>query len=266
MHWITADDSMRPWTARTSPSPRRRLRSRSFQGKERPFVRALTLRLGPARRTPLEMWRDWSRGHRAFEALARLRVPLIVVLTGHAFGGGPGTRAPGHIRSRPQGNQAGTARVRPRARRRVGLARRRKGAPFCSSSSRRMALTGVTFSAEERRRLALSMRSSPNAREWCAQAHLRPISPGGPLAVQMVKATINAAEGEDQDAPIEGPAGALAAYTQDLAEALRFSRQAPRRASLADSSDSDVDPPALIAVDPNKLNALLGRFSRDRAP
>jgi enoyl-CoA hydratase/carnithine racemase len=38
---------------------------------------------------PLEMWRDWTRaGHRAFEALARLRVPLIAALTGHAFGGG----------------------------------------------------------------------------------------------------------------------------------------------------------------------------------
>ena len=32
---------------------------------------------------PLEMWRDWTRaGHRAFEPLARLRTPLIVVLTG----------------------------------------------------------------------------------------------------------------------------------------------------------------------------------------
>ncbi|MGA8582383.1 MAG: enoyl-CoA hydratase/isomerase family protein, partial [Roseiarcus sp.] len=32
----------------------------------------------------LEMWRDWTRaGHRAFEALARLRVPLIAALTGH---------------------------------------------------------------------------------------------------------------------------------------------------------------------------------------
>eukprot|EP01037_Dinobryon_pediforme_P006457 gene6457-6524_t len=38
---------------------------------------------------PLEMWRNWTRaGHRAFEALARLRVPLIAVLSGHAFGGG----------------------------------------------------------------------------------------------------------------------------------------------------------------------------------
>src|SRR5258707_12554305 len=38
---------------------------------------------------PLEMWRSWTRaGHRAFEALARLRTPLVVALTGHALGGG----------------------------------------------------------------------------------------------------------------------------------------------------------------------------------
>ena len=36
----------------------------------------------------IEMWRRWTRaGHRAFDALARLRVPLVAVLTGHAFGG-----------------------------------------------------------------------------------------------------------------------------------------------------------------------------------
>ena len=36
--------------------------------------------------------------------------------------------------------------------------------------------------------------------------------------MQIVKAMINAAEGEDRDAPIEGLAGALTATTQDLAE------------------------------------------------
>src|SRR5260370_17907450 len=37
---------------------------------------------------PLDMWRSWTRaGHRAFEALARLRTPLILALTGHAFAG-----------------------------------------------------------------------------------------------------------------------------------------------------------------------------------
>jgi hypothetical protein len=34
----------------------------------------------------------------------------------------------------------------------------------------------------------------------------------------MIKAMINAAEGEDRDAPIEGLAGALTAFTEDLAE------------------------------------------------
>ena len=59
---------------------------------------------------PLEMWRDWTRaGHRAFEALARLRVPLIVVLTGHAFGGGLELAAVGDIRIAESGNQAGAA-------------------------------------------------------------------------------------------------------------------------------------------------------------
>ena len=63
----------------------------------------------------LEMWRDWTRaGHRAFEALARLRVPLIAALTGHAFGGGlelAGGR--GHPRCRKR-DQTWPSRVRPR--------------------------------------------------------------------------------------------------------------------------------------------------------
>ena len=38
---------------------------------------------------PLDMWRHWvPAGHRAFDRLARLRVPLIAVLNGHALGGG----------------------------------------------------------------------------------------------------------------------------------------------------------------------------------
>ena len=57
---------------------------------------------------PLEMWRDWTRaGHRAFEALARLRVPLIVVLTGHAFGGGLELAAVGDIRIAESGIKLG---------------------------------------------------------------------------------------------------------------------------------------------------------------
>ena len=57
---------------------------------------------------PLEMWRDWTRaGHRAFEALARLRVPLIAALTGHAFGGGLELAAVADIRIAESGIKLG---------------------------------------------------------------------------------------------------------------------------------------------------------------
>ena len=67
--------------------------------------------------------------------------------------------------------------------------------------------------------MALSMRSVAKGEGLPrASALAADIAKRGPLAVQIVKAMINAAEGEDRDAPIEGLAGALTAYTQDLAE------------------------------------------------
>ena len=64
---------------------------------------------------PLEMWRDWTRaGHRAFEALARLRPPLIVALTGHAFGGGLELAAVADIRVAENGREARPAGDRAR--------------------------------------------------------------------------------------------------------------------------------------------------------
>src|SRR5258707_2200751 len=38
---------------------------------------------------PLDMWRRWvKRGHQVFDQWARLRVPVIAAINGHAFGGG----------------------------------------------------------------------------------------------------------------------------------------------------------------------------------
>jgi enoyl-CoA hydratase len=51
-----------------------------------------------------------------------------------------------------------------------------------------------------------------------AAAIAQDIAARGPVAVQIVKSMINAAEGEDCDAPIEALAGALTATTQDLSE------------------------------------------------
>jgi enoyl-CoA hydratase len=53
-----------------------------------------------------------------------------------------------------------------------------------------------------------------------AEAVARDIAGRGPLAVQIVKSMINAAEGEDREAPIEAIAGALTAMTQDLNEGI----------------------------------------------
>ena len=167
----------------------------------------------------LEMWRDWTRaGHRAFEALARLRVPLIAALTGHAFGGGLELAAVADIRIAESGIKLGLPESG------LGMAPGWSGTQrlvrrFGPSVVRRMALAGAMFSAEEALALGLvdevTGRGAGVAR---AEAIAGEIARRGPIAVQMVKAMINVAEGEDRDAPIEGLAGALTALTEDLAE------------------------------------------------
>ena len=169
--------------------------------------------------SPLEMWRDWTRaGHRAFEALARLRAPLIAALTGHAFGGGLELAAAADFRVAESGVKLGM----PEAG--LGMAPGWSGTQrlvrrFGPSAVRRMALSGRMFTAEEGLALGLVDEvTKPGEGLALANAMAADIARRGPIAVQIVKAMINAAEGEDRDAPIEGLAGALTAITEDLAE------------------------------------------------
>jgi enoyl-CoA hydratase/carnithine racemase len=73
---------------------------------------------------PLEMWRDWTRaGHRAFEALARLRVPLIAAMTGMRLAAASNWRSsPTFVSLRAE--LSSVFRNRGSAWRRVGRARR----------------------------------------------------------------------------------------------------------------------------------------------
>lgn len=167
----------------------------------------------------LDMWRDWTRaGHRAFEALARLRVPLIAALTGHAFGGGLELAATADIRVAERGVKLGLPESG------LGMAPGWSGTQrlvrrFGASVVRRMALAGQMFTAEEALPLGLVDEVVPAGEGMArAEAIALDIARRGPAAVQIVKAMINAAEGEDKDAPIEGLAGALTATTKDLAE------------------------------------------------
>ena len=174
----------------------------------------------------LEMWRDWTRaGHRAFEALARLRVPLIAALTGHAFGGGLELAAVADIRVAESGIKLGLPESG------LGMAPGWSGTQrlvrrFGPSVVRRMALAGAMFTAEEGLALGLvdqvTAKSDGIAR---AEAIAAEIAKRGPVAVQMIKAMINFAEGEDRDAPIEGLAGAFTATTEDLTEGVAAFRE-----------------------------------------
>jgi enoyl-CoA hydratase len=174
----------------------------------------------------LDMWRDWTRaGHRAFEALARLRTPLIAVLTGHAFGGGLELAAVADMRVAESGIKLGLPESG------LGMAPGWSGTQrlvrrFGPSAVRRMALTGRLFTAEEGLELGLVDEVTPPGEALArAYAIAADVARRGPVAVQIVKAMINAAEGEDRDAPIEGLAGALTATTQDLAEGVAAFRE-----------------------------------------
>jgi enoyl-CoA hydratase len=184
---------------------------------------------------PLEMWRSWTRaGHRAFDALARLRVPLIAALNGHALGGGLELAGTADIRiAETQGRfglpETGIAMV-PGWSGTQRLVRR-----FGSGVVRRLALTGEIVTAE--RALALGLidevveTGGALAR---AEAFAAQIAKRGPVAVAIAKQLVNAAEGEgDASATFEGLAGALAAFTEDGAEGVASFRE-KREARYAD--------------------------------
>jgi len=167
----------------------------------------------------LAMWRDWTRaGHRAFEALARLRVPLVAALTGHAFGGGLELAATADIRIAEEGIKLGLPETG------LGMAPGWSGTQrlvrrFGAQVVRRMTLGGQMFEAREALALGLVDEVvAPGEALNRAAAIARDIAARGPVAVQVVKSMINAAEGEDSDAPIEALAGALTATTRDLSE------------------------------------------------
>ena len=168
---------------------------------------------------PIELWRSWTRaGHRAFDALANLRTPLIAVLTGHAFGGGLELAATAdfivaerHIKLGLPETGLGMAPGWSGSQRLV----RRFGAPLV----KRLALTGDLLAAGEAHALGLvSEIADTGAGAAAGRAIADKVCTRGPIAAQIAKQLINAANGEDQAFAFEALAGSLTAYTDDLAE------------------------------------------------
>lgn len=168
---------------------------------------------------PHEFGFDWVRvGHRVFDRLAGLRVPLIAALTGHALGGGF--------------ELAGTADIRiaePQAR--IGMPETSLGMipgwsgtqrlthRFGAQAVRRMVLGGEVFAAEQALVLGLvdEVVDAGHALEQ-AMAYAQRVAARGPAAVQAAKLLIAAASGEASASAIETVASVLAAKSPDLRE------------------------------------------------
>ncbi|MCY4034735.1 MAG: enoyl-CoA hydratase/isomerase family protein [Hyphomicrobiales bacterium] len=170
--------------------------------------------------------RHWVRdGHAVFDALARLRQPVIAVLDGHAFGGGLELAACADIR-------IAESRVRigqPEAG--IGIipgwsGTQRAVRRFGAQVIRRMAIFGEVFSAEEALALGLVDCVVPDGegRRAAEEAAERVLGRGS-RATELTKMMINASEGEEFERIIESLGGSLAAGSQELGEGIAAFRE-----------------------------------------
>ncbi|MEQ9812803.1 MAG: enoyl-CoA hydratase/isomerase family protein, partial [Azospirillaceae bacterium] len=153
---------------------------------------------------PIAFARTWIReGHRVFDRLARLRQPLIVCLNGHAFGGGLELAATGDLIVAEEQVRLGMPEtglgMTPGWSGTQRLVRR-----FGSRAVRRMALAGEMLTAEAALAAGIVDRVAPRgaglamAREMATAMAAR-----GPVAMQVTKQLINAAEGEEVATALE---------------------------------------------------------------
>ena len=166
---------------------------------------------------PEDFGLQWVRiGHRAFDALARLRQPLIAALNGSAMGGGFEVAACADFRiaephakfSLPETGLgiipgwSGTQRAVKR---------------FGPQIIRRMSVAGEVFTADEALHhglvdhLCAASESLNAAREFAKK-----ISTRSKFATAAAKLMINAAEGEDPDRALESLGGIAAAHSGEL--------------------------------------------------
>lgn len=161
----------------------------------------------------------WVRhGHRAFDALARLRQPLIAALNGHTLGGGLEVAATADFRIAEAHVKLGSPETG------LGIipgwsGTQRAVRRFGSQTVRRMALAGEIFTAEQGLSLGLVDQVVEKGQSLAAARGLaEKIAGRGPAATQATKMLVNAIEGEDTERTLEALAGIAAAGSADLKE------------------------------------------------
>lgn len=168
---------------------------------------------------PQEFGHQWVRfGHRLFERLATLRMPVIAALNGHALGGGL--------------ELAGCADIRIAERQaKIGLPETSLGmVPGWSGTQRlvhrfgpqivrRMVLGGEMFTAEQALTEGIvdAICETGTVMET-ARAYAARVATRGPAALEISKLMLAVASGEDNGTAVEALGSILAAKTGDLAE------------------------------------------------
>ncbi|RFB78328.1 enoyl-CoA hydratase/isomerase family protein [Methylovirgula sp. 4M-Z18] len=169
--------------------------------------------------TPFAMGQEWVRqGHRVFDKLARLKVPLIAALNGHVLGGGLELAATADLRI---GEEHATFALPETS---IGIIpgwsgtqrlTRRFGAPVV----KRLALFGERLDAAQALQLGLADHIVPRGESLArARAVAANLAKRGPVATVVTKQLINAAEGEEAEAAHEIIASAFISHTADLNE------------------------------------------------
>ena len=174
----------------------------------------------------IEAWSAWSpenfglawvrHGHRAFDALARLRMPLIAALNGHTLGGGLELAATADFRVSEPHVKFGLPETG------LGIipgwsGTQRTVRRFGPQTVRRMALLGEIFTAEQALTLGLVDQVAVKGESLSAAREMAiKLSARGPLATSITKMLINAAEGEEVERSLEALAGLAVAGGAEL--------------------------------------------------
>lgn len=171
---------------------------------------------------PQEFGHAWVRyGHRVFERLATLRVPLIAAMNGHALGGGLELAGCADIRIAERQAKIGLPETSlgmiPGWSGTQRLVRR-----FGAQIVRRMVLGGEIFTAEEALSHGLvdhvvdAGAALQTAKDYAARVAKR-----GPAALEISKLMLSVANGEDNGTAVEALGSILVAKTADLKEGVR---------------------------------------------
>lgn len=175
---------------------------------------------------PEDFGRFWVReGHAAFDALARLRQPLIAVLNGHALGGGLELAACADYRIAEAHARIGQPETG------LGIipgwsGTQRATRRFGAQAVRRMAIFGEMLTAKDACELGIvdevveSGQGLRRAMEVAEKVCLR-----APLATEITKMLVNAAEAEETERVFDCLAGMAAAQSKELQAGLAAFRE-----------------------------------------